>query len=264
MLDPELLSIERFAPSVTSTVLVGVRLKGDDRTMADRLAEMNYYPRDTSPAESSDSSSEGGNKERLLRAAAELFAEYSVEATSVAQLAKRAEVSTTTFFNLYGSKSQLAIALFDRHAELHAGARRGSFDPRDPVMDHLIGVADLAACHTELAKIFLAELVVDDSGIVGTTLVDPLADLVAPNSRMGHSSDTGDARDLAQIMVTVAMQRALRRPSLRPGSRRQVSEADPATGVVRLTIRQTRCTGWCALRSLIVQCKSDRSLSPIW
>jgi AcrR family transcriptional regulator len=213
-LDPELFSIERFALSVTSTVLVGVRLKGDDRSMADRLAEMNYYPRDSAPSETLASSSDGGNKERLLGAAAELFAEYGVESTSVARLAKRANVSTSTFFNLFGSKDRLAVALFDRHAELHAAAWRRHLSPGDAVKDHLTGVADLVACYPELARIFLAELAADDSGMVGASLVDPLVELLASPLRTEMTRSDHDVRDMAQIMVMVAMQRTLRRPAL--------------------------------------------------
>jgi AcrR family transcriptional regulator len=213
-LDAELFSIERFALSVTSTVLVGVRLAGDDRTMADRLAEMNYYPRDISPKERVPTSSDGSNKERLLRAAAELFAEYGVEATSVAQLAKRADVSSSTLFNLFGSKSRLAVALFEHHVELQAAGRMGLFDQEDAVLDYVMGVADLAGSHPDLARIFLTEFVADESGVVGTVFVEPLVDLLSSSGRATASDPNGDLRDLAQLMVIVAMQRTLHRPAL--------------------------------------------------
>jgi AcrR family transcriptional regulator len=213
-LNPEFLSVEHHALAITGTVLLGLRLIGDERTMADRLAEMNYYPQATASADATRSLIDGGTKDRLLAAAAELFAEYGVEATSVAQVAKRAGVSTTTFFNLYGSKSHLALALFDRHSELHMAARRGQFDPSDALVDHLVGVADLAACHPEMAKIFLAELASDDSGTLGIVLVDPLAELLASSSKDGEGPTEGNDRDTAQLMVTVAVHRILHRPSL--------------------------------------------------
>ena len=149
-----------------------------------------------------------------MGAAAELFAEYGVEATSVAQLSKRAEVSTSTFFNLFGSKSRLAVALFDRHAELHFAARRGLFDSGDAVLDYAMGVADLAASHPDLATVFLAEFVSDKSGEVGASLLDPMVELLTSTSLSGVTGSDGDVRDRAQIMVMVAIQRTLRRPAL--------------------------------------------------
>ncbi len=214
ILDPELFSIERFAIAVTGTVLVGVRLKGDHRNMSDRLAEMNYYPRDTMSSDRPASPTQVGNKEHLLSAAAELFSEFGFTATSVEQLAKRAGVSTSTFFNLFGSKSGLAVALLDHLAELHLEARKGYFDPENAVVDRLISVADLAASHPELAKVFLAEFASDESGIIGATIVDPLAAFLKSLPRANATSSESDYRDIAQIMITVAMQCVLRRPGL--------------------------------------------------
>jgi AcrR family transcriptional regulator len=113
---PELLSIDRFAYAITGTVLVGVRLKGDNRTMADRLAEMNYYPRAVPHPPRPSSDADGTIRERFVDAAAELFAEYGVGATSVDQLVRRVGVSSSTFFNLYGTKGKLALGPFNRYS----------------------------------------------------------------------------------------------------------------------------------------------------
>jgi AcrR family transcriptional regulator len=210
---PELLTIDRFAYAITGTVLVGVRLTGDNRTMADRLAEMNYYPRVPRP-DRHVSDSDANTKERFVDAAAELFAEYGVEATSVDQLVRRVGVSSSTFFNLYGSKGRLAVALFDRYAELQLDTRKGKFDPEDPVRDFLMSVSELVGRYIDLSRVYLAEIAADDTGTTGACLVDPLADLLVSLIGDPVDSDDGEHRDLAEAMITVVVMRIVRRPGL--------------------------------------------------
>lgn len=47
-------------------------------------------------------------KEAIRRAAFELFCEYGLEKTSLAEIAKKANVSPVTIYNYYGTKEQLA------------------------------------------------------------------------------------------------------------------------------------------------------------
>jgi AcrR family transcriptional regulator len=199
-LDEHRLTVDHFINGILATVLVGVRLKGDNRNMTDRLAEMNYYPRDASSKE--EPSTDRGTRDRLIDAAAELFAEYGAGAVSVAQLARRAGVSTSTFFNVFNSKDQLALALFNRFAEIHIEAFGGRQDPDDPVADYLMTIAELADRQRDLAKIFLAELSIDDLDRIGAEIVEPLGEMLRATSD----------RDLAQSMITVTVQRILRHP----------------------------------------------------
>ena len=53
---------------------------------------------------------EHGSEERLKRAAAELFAEQGFEDTSAVQIAKRARVTTRTFFRYFPDKEEVLFA----------------------------------------------------------------------------------------------------------------------------------------------------------
>jgi AcrR family transcriptional regulator len=212
VLDPDLMTVERFAYGITSTVMVGARLKGDNRTMDDRLAEMNYYPRTASHTARPVFAADGGTRERFVQAAAELFAEHGVEATSVGLPARRVGVSPSTFFNLYKSKNQVALALLDRYAELHMSVRPDRCGPADTVMEHLVATAEITTNHEELARILLGELAADDTGRVGATFIDPLIELLAAMPGVDRVDEKDVISDLAQAMITLVVQRMLRRP----------------------------------------------------
>ncbi|MCS5732895.1 TetR/AcrR family transcriptional regulator [Herbiconiux daphne] len=49
-------------------------------------------------------------RERILRAAAELFAEHGFDSVSVSDIAERAEVGRTTFFRHFGDKQEVVFA----------------------------------------------------------------------------------------------------------------------------------------------------------
>jgi AcrR family transcriptional regulator len=214
VIDPELLSVDRYVQAIIGTVLVGIRLKGDTRSMADRLAEMNYYPRKAASPAGLTSSTDGGATERLVNAAAELFAEYGFESTSVSQLAKRAKVSTSTLFNLFGTKAQLAIVLYERYSELHLETWNGWAEVDNPILDYLICLAALAERYVDLTTVFLALLAVDDTGRIGRRLVDPLGALLLEHGGGDLFVEEGEDHEAAQMLTTMVMHRMLRRPGL--------------------------------------------------
>jgi AcrR family transcriptional regulator len=49
-------------------------------------------------------------RERIVRAADELFAEYGFDAVTVAEIADRADVGRTTFFRLFRDKQEVVFA----------------------------------------------------------------------------------------------------------------------------------------------------------
>jgi AcrR family transcriptional regulator len=214
VMDPDLLTVDRYAQAIIGTVLVGARLKGDHRTMADRLAEMNYYPREAVRPLGLTASGDGGASDRLVDAAAELFAEYGFASTSVSQLANRAKVSQSTFFSLYGSKAQLAVMLYDRYSELHLQAWIAWKEVDDPVLDYLICLCTLAERHVELTRIFLSLVAEDEVGRVGLRLVDPLSALLTERGGSDLLFDDDEDHEVALMLICMAMQRVLRRPGL--------------------------------------------------
>lgn len=56
-------------------------------------------------------------REKIVRAAYDLFAEKGFDAVTVADIAERAEVGRTTFFRYFGDKQEVVFADEQRHAD---------------------------------------------------------------------------------------------------------------------------------------------------
>lgn len=65
----------------------------------------------------SDSESADPLRERLLDAAAEVFAESGYDGVRVQQIAERAGLSTGAIYNRFSGKSELLLEALDRHSE---------------------------------------------------------------------------------------------------------------------------------------------------
>ena len=79
--------------------------------------------------------------ERLLQAAAEVFAENGYEKAGVAEIARRAGVTTGAIYSRYSGKAELLIDAVDRHLltqlnTLHSNA--SAIDVLSPLGDHLL------------------------------------------------------------------------------------------------------------------------------
>ena len=74
------------------------------------------------------------SREVLADAACELFLERGYEATAITEIARRAGVSRSSFFNYFGSKSEILWFGFDRGADALLGALA---DPGVPLADAL-------------------------------------------------------------------------------------------------------------------------------
>lgn len=84
--------------------------------------------------------SQARTRERLLAAAAELFAERGVNGTSVEQIAERAGYTRGAFYGNFTGKPELVAALLEErtqheYAELRAIAEAGSTDPVSALRD---------------------------------------------------------------------------------------------------------------------------------
>jgi AcrR family transcriptional regulator/catechol 2,3-dioxygenase-like lactoylglutathione lyase family enzyme len=83
------------------------------------------------------------SRETLAEAACELFLEQGFEATSIADITSRAGVSRSSFFNYFGSKSDILWASLDeRNAALEE--RLAGDEARDAATDVRAGVAAIA------------------------------------------------------------------------------------------------------------------------
>jgi len=76
---------------------------------------------------------EQGSKERLQQAAIELFEEQGFEATSAVQIAKRAGVTTRTFFRYFSDKQEVLFADAETLCEVLAQEIRDAADVTEPL-----------------------------------------------------------------------------------------------------------------------------------
>ena len=85
------------------------------------------------------------NRERVLRAARELFAERGVDVVTMEEIARRAGVAKGTVFHRFGDRSGLALALLDEHeraiqdAIVHGEPPLG---PGAPPLERLLALLD--------------------------------------------------------------------------------------------------------------------------
>lgn len=98
---------------------------------------------------------------RIRRAAAELFHEKGYEATTVEEIAERADVAKGTFFNYFPRKDALLEALaVDMVEELFAelGPAEGwQGTVREQLLNLFLRVGELAARDPELSKVMIIE-----------------------------------------------------------------------------------------------------------
>src|SRR5919201_5096407 len=85
------------------------------------------------------------NRERVLRAARELFAERGVDVVTMEEIARRAGVAKGTVFHRFGDRSGLALALLDEHErELQDRLIDGDppLGPGAPPLERLLALLD--------------------------------------------------------------------------------------------------------------------------
>jgi AcrR family transcriptional regulator len=99
-------------------------------------------------------------RERLVRAALELFSEQGYDATSVSQIAERAGgLTKTTFFRHFPDKREVLFAAGQEiHGRLVADAIAAAPDPATPLQAVAAAVDALAATFTEDRREFSARL----------------------------------------------------------------------------------------------------------
>ncbi len=96
----------------------------------------------------SDDTSGDGLTHRLLHAAAELFAEKGYEKAGVAEIARRAGVTTGAIYNRFGNKAELLLEAVDHHmpdsldAVLNSGESGSATEVLSSLGDHLLDDLD--------------------------------------------------------------------------------------------------------------------------
>ncbi|MCH0562402.1 MULTISPECIES: TetR/AcrR family transcriptional regulator [unclassified Streptomyces] len=97
-------------------------------------------------------------RQRLVRAALDLFAEQGYDATTVKEIADRAGLTKTTFFRHFPDKREVLFAGQDLHARLLADAITGAPAPATPLEAVAAGLDAMAATFTDDRREFSAVL----------------------------------------------------------------------------------------------------------
>lgn len=118
--DPEVMDADKFARVALSLLSVALRLPNDRRTLDDRLTEINYYPL-RQEHRSTLSPLQRETRARILDAASELFGRVyarddSDARVTVAQIARTANVGTSTIYKLFEGVEDIAVQLFIHQA----------------------------------------------------------------------------------------------------------------------------------------------------
>jgi AcrR family transcriptional regulator len=175
---------------------------------------------------------EGSQRERLQRAMAEAMAEKGYALTSVADILRRARVSRETFYELYSSKEDCFMSVFDAaYAAIGAAmtASSGTADPATTTEPLLARVLDdyLGAIATDpvTARVFLIEVyaagpeAIERRTALQQGLVDLLAQGLGGDERDRFAVEAGIAAIAALVTARLAVGdvdgiRALRDPIL--------------------------------------------------
>ncbi len=173
----------------------------------------------------------GSQRERLQRAMAEAMAEKGYALTSVADILRRARVSRETFYELYSSKEDCFMSVFDAAyaaigaamAESSGGAGREADDPPlARVLDDYLGAI---AADPVTARVFLIEVyaagpaAIERRTALQHGLVDLLAAAVGADEHDRFAVEAGIAAIAALVTARLAAGdvkgiRALRDPIL--------------------------------------------------
>jgi AcrR family transcriptional regulator len=158
-------------------------------------------------------------RERLLRAAADVFAERGYDGTRVADIAAAAGVSNGALYAHFGSKADLLVAALRTHGR-HLLGQLFAADPDRPVVDLLLTVGrSLPRCRDAL----IVEALVAarrDEDVAGPMREyvgergDWLADLVDLAQSRGELDTAVSPQALAHFCLLLAMGSALVTPDL--------------------------------------------------
>ncbi|GAA1001094.1 hypothetical protein GCM10009555_105070 [Acrocarpospora macrocephala] len=161
-------------------------------------------------------------RERLLRAAAEVFAERGYDGTRVADIAAAAGVSNGALYAHFGSKAELLVAALRAHGRrLLAGLFAA--DPDRSITDLLLAIGRWLPRRRDPSRFLIVEALVAarrDADVAGPTraYVGERADWLAELVRLGQAGDELDPAlspgALAHFCLLLAMGSALITPDL--------------------------------------------------
>jgi AcrR family transcriptional regulator len=161
-------------------------------------------------------------RERLLRAAADVFAERGYDGTRVADIAAAAGVSNGALYAHFPSKADLLVAALRTHGR-HLLGELFAADPDRPVVDLLLTVGRWLPRRLDTRGYLIVEALVAarrDEDVAGPMReyvgerADWLADLVDLAQTRGELDATVSPQALAHFCLLLAMGSALITPDL--------------------------------------------------
>lgn len=171
-------------------------------------------------------------RDRLLRAAADVFAEYGYDGTRVAEIAKAAGVSNAALYSHFGSKAELLVqALRERGPRLLADVLAA--EPDRPVGDVLLAAGQRLPQRRDGPRPLIVEAMVAArrdrkvARLMKAHLGEReawLADLVRAGQLSGELDPAVSPQALAHFCVLLAMGSALVPNDLYPVDPRQWQE----------------------------------------
>ncbi len=196
--DPDRLPIELFERAAASLPVVALRRVGDRLSADDRLAEVNYYTlrgqRTREPATERD----GQTAARILRAASDLFETHGFESTTIAAIARAADVHVDTVYSHFQSKPAIATRVF-QSALVGGPPPALDLTPLDQLSGLLERLAVRTGAHPDLAGQYAISVLniepTDDH------LLAAMLGLITEATRAGELSDRCDAAHLARTLV---------------------------------------------------------------
>ena len=128
-------------------------------------------------------------RHRIIKAAASLFAEHGLDATTMDDIAAAADVSVATVYNYFGSKSSLLLAGVEEDSVRMVAAGRAVIDEPGP---------DVVAATQRLARIYLDDFTAWDKRLLREVLG-------AAYQRTGGSELTEELARMDQMLIEQMM-----------------------------------------------------------
>jgi AcrR family transcriptional regulator len=160
---------------------------------------------------------ERNQRERLIAAMAEVCEERGYAESSVAEIARRAGVSTASFYRQFENKRECVLAgfreLFERLAEALEATCDATAEPRERARAGACAAARLLAADPPAARLLSLEiLAVGAEGVCAQhEAIDRLAGLLARSgAKPGGGAPPAAAWAVAAAMVSLAGRRAAR------------------------------------------------------
>ncbi|MCZ4498487.1 MAG: kstR2 7 [Marmoricola sp.] len=212
--DPGSITEQSYGLTASALGIYLLRMKGETRSLGDKITEINYFPSDRTRSRTSLTARQQTSRVALLAAGAALFGEFGYEGTTVAQVARAAGVSTSTLYELVGGKPELAVLLLFQHAQ--DALVDGADAPTDPaaLLDaRLAKIYRTAAAHSLYAAPYAAHLV-NPTPLPGRDpILEATAGALTDAKNAGLISEELDVDALAPILLASLLRRVVSNPA---------------------------------------------------